>query len=66
MLFSIGTYPQASINNPTSAVRRGIVENGPQYYLPVEFTAEAGPIGIDGEVGPGLGISWFLADGAEG
>lgn len=54
MLFSIGTYPQASINNPTSAVRRGIVENGPQYYLPVEFTAKAGPIGFDGEVG-----HWF-------
>ena len=42
MLFSLGTYPQASINNPTSAVRRGIVENGPQYYLPVEFTAQMG------------------------
>ena len=54
MLFSIGTYPQASINNPTSAVRRGIVENGPQYYLPVEFTARIGPIGFDGEVG-----RWF-------
>ena len=48
------TYPQASINNPTSAVRRGIVENGPQYYLPVEFTAKLGPIGFDGEVG-----HWF-------
>lgn len=54
MLFSLGTYPQASINNPTSAVRRGIVENGPQYYLPVEFTAKLGPIGLDGEVG-----HWF-------
>jgi hypothetical protein len=54
MLFSIGTYPQASINNPTSAVRRGIVENGPQYYLPVELTAKAGQIGFDGEVG-----RWF-------
>ncbi|MFY9853450.1 MAG: hypothetical protein WAK26_06185, partial [Terracidiphilus sp.] len=54
MTFSLGTYPQASINNPTSAVRRGIVENGPQYYLPVEFTAKLGPIGFDGEVG-----RWF-------
>jgi hypothetical protein len=54
MDFSLGTYPQASINNPTSAVRRGIVENGPQYYLPVEFTAKLGPIGFDGEVG-----RWF-------
>ena len=54
MTFSLGTYPQVSINNPTSAVRRGIVENGPQYYLPVEFTAKLGPIGFDGEVG-----RWF-------
>ena len=54
MDFSIGTYPQASINNPTSAVRRGIVENGPQYYLPMEFTAKLGPIEFDGEVG-----HWF-------
>ena len=54
MDFSLGTYPQASINNPTSAVLRGIVENGPQYYLPVEFTAKLGPVGFDGEVG-----HWF-------
>ncbi len=52
--FSLGTYPQASINNPTSAVRRGIVENGPQYYLPVEFTARVGPVSLNGEVG-----HWF-------
>jgi hypothetical protein len=54
MDFSLGTYPQASINNPTSAVRRGIVENGPQYYLPVEFTARLGPVAFGGEVG-----HWF-------
>ena len=54
MLFSLGTYPQASINNPTSAVRRGIVENGPQYYLPMEFTAKTGWVSWNGEVG-----HWF-------
>lgn len=54
LLFSLGTYPQASINNPTSAVARGIVETGPQYYLPLELTAKLGPIGLDGEVG-----RWF-------
>jgi hypothetical protein len=51
MNFSLGTYPQVSINNPTSAVRRGIVEPGPQYYLPAEFTAKWGPIDFNGEVG---------------
>jgi hypothetical protein len=53
--FSVGTYPQVSINNPTSAVRRGIVEPGPQYYLPVEFTAKLGPLALDGEVGRWIG-----------
>jgi len=54
MLFSLGTYPQVSINNPTSAVRRGVVENGPQYYLPLEFTAKTGWVNWNGEVG-----HWF-------
>lgn len=54
MNFSLGTYPQALINNPTSSVSRGIVENGPQYYLPAEFTARLGPVSVNGEVG-----RWF-------
>ena len=53
--FTLGTYPQVSINNPTSAVRRGIVEPGPQYYLPAEFTARVGPIDFNGEVGRWIG-----------
>ena len=66
MDFSLGTYPQASINNPTSAVRRGIVENGPQYYLPVEFTAKLGPIGFDGEVGRWFGNQLVPSRGGRG
>jgi hypothetical protein len=53
--FSLGTYPQASINNPTSSVRREVVDPGPQYYLPVEATAKFGPIGLNGEVGRWIG-----------
>jgi hypothetical protein len=55
MDFSLGTYPQASINNPTSAVRRGIVEPGPQYYLPVEATAKVGWVNFNGELGRWIG-----------
>jgi hypothetical protein len=55
MNFSLGTYPQVSINNPTSAVRRGVVDPGPQYYLPVEFTAKLGPLGFNGELGRWIG-----------
>jgi hypothetical protein len=55
MNFSLGTYPQVTINNPTSTVRRGIVEPGPQYYLPVEFTTKWGPVDFNGEVGRWIG-----------
>jgi hypothetical protein len=55
MTFSLGFYPQASINNPTSSVRRGIVEAAPQYYLPMEMTTKVGPISFDGEVGRWIG-----------
>ncbi|MFZ1085806.1 MAG: hypothetical protein WAN35_12650 [Terracidiphilus sp.] len=66
MTFSLGTYPQVSISNPTSAVWRGIVENGPQYYLPVEFTAKWGPVGFDGEVAAGSATSLCPAAGGAG
>jgi hypothetical protein len=53
--FSIGTYPQASINTPAGSAQRGIVEPGPQYYLPFEATAQVGPVALDGEVGRWIG-----------
>jgi len=49
--FSVGTYPQLSLNNPTSAVRRGVVASGPDFFLPIESNARLGPIRLDGEVG---------------
>lgn len=55
MNFSLGFYPQVSINNPTSSARRGIVEPGPQYYLPMEMTAKWRGAEFDGEVGHWIG-----------
>jgi len=49
--FSISTYPQLSLNNPTSSVERDVVTNGPQFLLPVEANARIGPIRIAAEVG---------------
>ncbi len=49
--FSVGTYPQLSLNNPTSSVRRGVVAGGPDFFLPIESNARLGPIRMDGEVG---------------
>jgi len=49
--FAIGTYPQLSLNNPTSAVRRGIVFPGPQFLLPFVANGRLGPVQLDGEAG---------------
>ena len=53
--FSIGTYPQVSLNTPAGSARRGIVEPGPQYYLPMEVTTQLGWLALDGEVGRWIG-----------
>ena len=49
--FSVSTYPQLSLNNPTEAVRREVVAPGPQFLLPIEANARLGWLRIDGEVG---------------
>ena len=49
--FSFGTYPQLSLNNPTSAVRRNVVLAGPQFLLPLEANARIGWLRVDGEFG---------------
>jgi len=64
--FSVGTYPQASINNPTSAVRRGVVYPGPRYYLPLELTAKIGPVSLNGEVGRWIGNQHYASQWGRG
>jgi hypothetical protein len=50
--FSLSTYPQLSLDNPTSAVRRGVVQyRGPMFLLPLEANARIGWLRVDGEVG---------------
>ena len=49
--FSISTYPQLSLNNPTRSVAREVVAAGPQFLLPIEINARLGPLRIDGEAG---------------
>lgn len=55
MNFSWGFYPQALVDNPTASVRRGVVDPGPQYYLPTEVTWKLGPVNFNGEVGRWIG-----------
>jgi hypothetical protein len=53
--FSLSAYPQIFLDNPTSAVQRGLVASGPRFFLPIEFSARVGPIRINGEVGYNFG-----------
>jgi hypothetical protein len=50
--FSVSTYPQLSLDNPTSSVRRGVVQyRGPMFLLPMEMNARLGWLRLDGEAG---------------
>ncbi len=53
--FSISTYPQIFLDNPTRAVPRGVVAPGPNFFLPLEINARLGPIRINGDVGYNFG-----------
>ncbi len=49
--FSVSTYPQLTLSNPTRSVARGVVPSGPNFLLPLEVNGRIGPIRFDGEVG---------------
>jgi hypothetical protein len=51
---SISIFPQAFLNNPNDAVRRGITPPSEAFELPVEFSRKFGPIDVNWEVGSQL------------
>jgi hypothetical protein len=53
--FSVSTYPQLFLNNPTRAVERGLVAAGPSFFFPIEVNGRVGPIRLLGEVGYNFG-----------
>jgi hypothetical protein len=53
--FSVSTYPQLFLNNPTRAVQRGLVAAGPTFFFPIEVNGRVGPIRLLGEVGYNFG-----------
>src|SRR5271168_471432 len=53
--FSVSTYPQLFLNNPTRAVQRGLVVAGPAFFFPIEVNGRVGPIRLLGEVGYNFG-----------
>jgi hypothetical protein len=48
---SVSVFPQAFLNNPNDAVRRGITPPSEAFLLPVEFSKKLGPVDVDLEVG---------------
>jgi hypothetical protein len=48
---ALSIYPQFEFNNPTSSVRRGIVDKGPEFLMPLQWQAQVGKYGLGGDVG---------------
>lgn len=48
---SISMFPQAFLNNPNHAVRRGITPVSESFELPFEFSKKIGPVDVDYEIG---------------
>ena len=48
---SVSTYPHIIWNNPSNSVRRGLVDDGWQVFLPIEFSKRLGKFQINGEGG---------------
>jgi hypothetical protein len=48
---SISVYPQIEWNIVQSSIRRGLVERGTQYLLPVQIARRVGPVELDFECG---------------
>jgi hypothetical protein len=48
---SVSVFPQAFLNNPNDAVRRGITPASEGLLLPLEFSRKFGPVDVDYEVG---------------
>ncbi len=53
-------YPQLEVNTNDSMSEKELVADGPQFFLPTEFTVQMGRFEINGEVGHN-----FVRDGAD-
>jgi hypothetical protein len=49
--WAISVFPQVSVNNPDSSVRRGIAPRGASLILPMEFSKKFGPVDLNWEAG---------------
>jgi hypothetical protein len=48
---ALSIYPAFEFNNPTHSVRRGLVDRGPQFLMPLQWQTKIGSYGVNGDVG---------------
>lgn len=48
---ALSIYPQFEFNNPTSSLRRGLVDKGPEFLMPLQVQTTIGKTGINGDIG---------------
>ncbi len=48
---ALSIYPQIEFNSPTSSVRRGLVDKGPQFLMPLQWQTKVGKFSVGGDVG---------------
>ncbi len=48
---ALSIYPQFEFNNPTSSRRRGLVDRGPEFLMPLQWQTQVGKFGVNGDVG---------------
>lgn len=48
---AISIYPQIEFNNPTPSVRRGLVDKGPEFLMPLQWQTMVGKFAVGGDVG---------------
>jgi hypothetical protein len=58
--FEISTYPRFEFNNPTGSVRKGLVDRGQRFLLPIEVSKKLGSVKVNPEAG-----YWFTQHGPD-
>ncbi|HMM78832.1 MAG TPA: hypothetical protein PKC65_02300 [Pyrinomonadaceae bacterium] len=48
---AMSIYPQFEFNNPSSSVRRGVVDKGPEFLMPMQWQTKIGKFAVGGDVG---------------
>lgn len=48
---AMSIYPAFEFNNPTHSVRRGLVDRGPEFLMPMQWQTKVGRYGVGGDVG---------------